>query len=285
MNKYYTYIWCDPKDNTVRYIGKGTGNRVNEHIKTDTRLGRMLKKRVREGYNPHPIINYEIDEQQAFDKEIWMISFFGREDLKTGPLFNQTPGGEGAGGRIRYQEERDKISRTNKEKGIAPREEYRGYHLTPEQEARRISALQSGETRKKHSEHSKAIWADPVYKESRTGENAWNYGTTQSQETKDKRIETRQSNGKPWHTEETKAKQRSSNIGKKHIMPPDIKCIHCLKEFDSGNYKQFHGDNCKLNPNGYSPRIQLSYTCVHCNKTGNGSGMLRWHFDNCKFKI
>ena len=31
--KYYVYHLIDPRDNSVFYIGKGTGNRINDHQK------------------------------------------------------------------------------------------------------------------------------------------------------------------------------------------------------------------------------------------------------------
>lgn len=88
-----------------------------------------------------------------------------------------------------------------------------------------------------------------------------------------------------------------------------IECQHCRKLVDPGNFKQFHGDNCKLNPD-ISPEIleQRSsrarrsmltqkqsgtyskpkpkhglFTCPHCGKTGTNYGnMAKNHFTRCK---
>ena len=78
-----------------------------------------------------------------------------------------------------------------------------------------------------------------------------------------------------------------------------LKCKYCTLLVDAGNFKQFHGDNCKLNIN--SPRSKVGsfsiwpkitkkrtrkitkrIKCPYCDKVGSPSNMKRWHFDNCK---
>lgn len=100
------------------------------------------------------------------------------------------------------------------------------------------------------------------------------------------------------------------SIGRKNTSK--IKCEHCSKETDPGNFKRFHGDNCKLNPNidqtiitertlkakrGIQKSKELgtfskpkplygNYTCPHCNKSGTNYGvMMRHHFDRCKSRV
>jgi hypothetical protein len=103
---------------------------------------------------------------------------------------------------------------------------------------------------------------------------------------------------------------RCKSIRDSRQLTPKVKCPHCDKEIDPGNYKQFHGDNCKLNPaitseilaarsvvkrsatlksistGTHKHRSPVSYgtlVCPHCNKTGtNLPAMKRHHFDNCK---
>lgn len=86
-------------------------------------------------------------------------------------------------------------------------------------------------------------------------------------------------------------------------------CPHCLKSIDPGNYRKYHGDNCKQNPN-INPQILIDrsnkqreqvlksieagthkhrtptsfgiITCPHCGKEGTNIGpMKRFHFSNC----
>lgn len=62
--------------------------------------------------------------------------------------------------------------------------------------------------------------------------------------------------GKPAHNKGKKGKptgpcteERKSSISKSRNLTPKITCEHCNKQCDGGNFKRFHGDNCKLNPN------------------------------------
>ena len=64
---------------------------------------------------------------------------------------------------------------------------------------------------------------------------------------------------------------------------PKIKilCPHCNTEQTLINFKRWHGDNCKLSPNG---RSVLKYKCPHCNVEAVMANFKRWHGDNCKNK-
>jgi len=42
---------------------------------------------------------------------------------------------------------------------------------------------------------------------------------------------------------------RKERIIEARKLTPKITCEHCDKQCDGGNFKRFHGDNCKLNPN------------------------------------
>lgn len=70
----------------------------------------MLRKRIKEGYDPQPIISYEADETTAHQMEMFWIAFYGRADLGTGTLFNLTDGGEGISGFIPTDETKKKMS-------------------------------------------------------------------------------------------------------------------------------------------------------------------------------
>lgn len=88
--QFYVYMYKDPKTNEVVYIGKGQKKRAWSHLKSTSRLGWMLQKRIREGYDPQPIISNCADEQHALNMEKFWIYFYGREDQGTGTLFNLT---------------------------------------------------------------------------------------------------------------------------------------------------------------------------------------------------
>ena len=86
---YYTYLWLR-EDGTPYYVGKGKGNRAFINHR---------KRRVRVPKDSERIIVQEhFNEEEAFESEKFLISFFGREDLGLGFLLNRTDGGEGQAG-------------------------------------------------------------------------------------------------------------------------------------------------------------------------------------------
>lgn len=118
--------------------------------------------------------------------------------------------------------------------------------------------------------------------------------------------------GKPGKKTGPCSENRKLNISIGRKNTSKIKCEHCSKETDPGNFKQFHGDNCKLNPNidqtiitertlKAKRSIQKSkelgtfskpkplygnFTCPHCDKSGTNYGvMMRHHFDRCKSRV
>ena len=86
MNGYYTYAYLR-EDGTPYYIGKGIGKRAwskrhNVHLPTD-------RSRIQ-------IIQDGLTNDEAKVLEIDLIAKYGRKDLGTGILRNQTDGGDGA---------------------------------------------------------------------------------------------------------------------------------------------------------------------------------------------
>jgi hypothetical protein len=125
MRKFYVYVYFDPRsqgnynilDETFNYkpiyIGKGQGDRVLKHIKSNkkTKLINLNKKLIKEGIVPcYKILQEFENENEAHELESYLIKCIGREDLSTGPLFNLTSGGEGASGRIWTKEEKTAVS-------------------------------------------------------------------------------------------------------------------------------------------------------------------------------
>ena len=85
--KWYVYELSDPRDNSVFYVGKGSGNRIDAHER-DTIKGVCSKKcnKIRSINNSGYSIHKEKvatfwDEQAAYDYETERISFYGLSNL------------------------------------------------------------------------------------------------------------------------------------------------------------------------------------------------------------
>ncbi len=102
---------------------------------------------------------------------------------------------------------------------------------------------------------------------------------------------------------------RKTNISNSRIKTKKQKCEHCEKLCDPGNFKQYHGNNCKYNPNvdknvlkiiseRNSKSVKKSIktgtfyyqqlineepiVCPHCDFVGkNKLSMKQFHFENC----
>jgi hypothetical protein len=98
----YTYL---REDGTPVYVGKGPEKRA--HDATGHR-GLTPENRDRIILQEHP------SEADAFEAEVFLISFYGRKDRGTGCLRNLTDGGEGSSGSRPSAETRRKMSETHK---------------------------------------------------------------------------------------------------------------------------------------------------------------------------
>lgn len=99
---FYAYVLRDPRTATPFYVGKGAGQRFERHLRGrshNRRVRMMIESIRRDGYKPAVEVIAALDESHAFLLEECLIDVFGRRDLLTGPLFNETAGGEGSSGR------------------------------------------------------------------------------------------------------------------------------------------------------------------------------------------
>lgn len=97
-----------------------------------------------------------------------------------------------------------------------------------------------------HTECNIQTWHDPLlpiplgWTKGRLN-NVWNKGKKNSQIPWNK--------GKSTGSTGPCSETRKSNISKARLKTKKLVCEHCSKEIDPANYKRFHGENCKENPN------------------------------------
>ena len=103
MNEYYVYEWYNVDTNEVFYVGKGKKDRY-KHIKNRNKF-------FIDYYNTHNCdvrkVYINLTEQQAFEKEIDLISYY--KNKTNFRLTNQTDGGEGMSGFVVSNEFREKM--------------------------------------------------------------------------------------------------------------------------------------------------------------------------------
>jgi hypothetical protein len=97
-NIYYVYEYLR-EDLTPYYVGKGSNLRWKE--KHYVNLPPL--ERIR-------FVSTNLTEEEAFKLEIELIAKYGRKDIGTGILRNQTNGGDGTSGHVHSEETKTKMS-------------------------------------------------------------------------------------------------------------------------------------------------------------------------------
>lgn len=213
MENYYTYAYLR-EDGTPYYIGKGMGRRAwdkNHRVNLPTDPSRIQ------------IIKEGLTDEEAKSLEIELIAKYGRKDLGTGILQNQTDGGDGT----------------------------------------RLEGEKNGMYGRSHSEEAKS-----KIKAARASQKI-----VMSEETKQK-MRDRQKEAGGWfkgrkHSEESKQKNRLSNLGREGSK----KLVGIPK---SEEHKK------KISESRINGKKQEPKQCPHCNTMTSPGNYVRWHGDNCK---
>jgi hypothetical protein len=86
---YYVYLLIDPRNNKVFYVGKGKGNRINQHLlgALDEKTFETEKiKTIRQIQNAgltvkHFVLRHELTEKESFEVECAIIDVLGKGNL------------------------------------------------------------------------------------------------------------------------------------------------------------------------------------------------------------
>jgi hypothetical protein len=113
MKQFYTYVYHDPERQVPIYVGKGYGQRSQDHLGTsgkNSRFKNRIKVLKRKGLLPTIEVFFMPTESAAFLAEVELIAKYGRKDLGKGTLYNMTDGGEGCAGLVHTMETKRKRS-------------------------------------------------------------------------------------------------------------------------------------------------------------------------------
>ena len=109
-NKFYIYAHINPLFNKIFYIGKGSNKRAWDKSNRNRYWHNTVKKY---GYIID-ILEENLTEDEAFEKEKRYIKRIGRKDLGLGSLVNMDDGGNGISGLKRSEEHKRKMSESIK---------------------------------------------------------------------------------------------------------------------------------------------------------------------------
>jgi len=250
---YYVYAYLR-NDGSPYYIGKGTKNRAwskgKGEVGKPTDNSRII------------IVEDNLTNVGALAIERRLIRWYGRKDLGTGILRNQTDGGDGGKGATKG----NTLSKETKNK---------------------ISIAHKGKKRGSMSLESKQKLSDSM--------KGKNLGKTKSIEAKIKiSLSLRNRKRRP-HTEETKQKLREINLGK-HRAPFTDEHKHRISAALKGKPKDrdaVEKQRQKILGRTPSSEERKAYlaamekgktTCEHCGKTATLGNYRRWHGINCRSK-
>lgn len=130
--RYYVYGLMNPIDNTIFYVGKGSGKRAYDHLKpsgwgNNFHKRNTIEKIRKDGKEPIVVFLHEnLDENTSFEMEVFEIEKLRNLGVN---LTNMTPGGDSGPIRVgkRSDLERKTVSERTKEAMWKP--EIRDRHL------------------------------------------------------------------------------------------------------------------------------------------------------------
>lgn len=109
---FYVYLLYRASDRSVVYVGKGNGARSDWHNRAGAQHTNPMLRGMYAKDGPFIVehVFETLNENEAHARERFLISLYGRRDLRRGTLANLTDGGEGTSGRPHSADTRAKIS-------------------------------------------------------------------------------------------------------------------------------------------------------------------------------
>jgi hypothetical protein len=197
LHPYYVYVLCRDEDCLDPfYIGKGIKDRWSSHeidalrsTRFRTRKDQTIRSVVaRVGFVPKFKFAENLSSEEAFLVEEWLIDFFGRLDMGTGPLTNCSSGGNQGPSRKGIRSEANSLAAKKRLEDpvfrgkffSAAAESSRRPDVRAASSERMKQLWQNPEFRSRKTAQFKTVvnvlWNDPEFRSAHTGENHHWYG-------------------------------------------------------------------------------------------------------------